>query len=69
MLQLAQQVLKTIPESKSKIVHVPLPQDDPKQRCPDITKARSILGWSPTVDLQAGLAKTIEYYRAELAGS
>jgi UDP-glucuronate decarboxylase len=67
MLQLAEQVLKQIPESKSKIVHEPLPQDDPKQRCPDITKARSLLGWSPTVDLQAGLAKTVEYYRGELA--
>jgi UDP-glucuronate decarboxylase len=67
MLQLAEQVLKQIPESKSKIVHEPLPQDDPKQRCPDITKARSLLGWSPTVDLQAGLAKTVEYYRSELA--
>ncbi|MDB5344021.1 MAG: family NAD-dependent epimerase/dehydratase [Schlesneria sp.] len=67
MLQLAEQVLKQIPESKSKIVHVSLPQDDPKQRCPDITKARSLLGWSPTVDLQAGLAKTVEYYRSELA--
>jgi UDP-glucuronate decarboxylase len=67
MLQLAEQILKQIPESKSKIVHKPLPQDDPKQRCPDITKARSLLGWSPTVDLQAGLAKTVEYYRGELA--
>jgi UDP-glucuronate decarboxylase len=67
MLQLAEQVLKTIPESKSEIVHAPLPQDDPKQRCPDITKARLLLGWSPTVDLQAGLARTVEYYRGELA--
>lgn len=66
MLQLAQEVLKAIPESKSKITHVPLPQDDPKQRCPDITKARSLLGWSPTIDLKTGLMRTVEYYRAEL---
>ena len=69
MLQLAEQVLKQIPDSKSRIIHEPLPQDDPKQRCPDITKARSLLGWSPTVDLQEGLARTVEYYRSELAKS
>ena len=67
MLQLAQEVLKAIPESKSTIEHVPLPQDDPKQRCPDITNAQTILGWSPEIDLRTGLARTVEYYRAELA--
>ena len=67
MLQLAQEVLRAIPESKSTIQHVPLPQDDPKQRCPDITKAKSLLGWSPEIDLRTGLARTVEYYRAELA--
>ena len=67
MLQLALEVLKAIPESKSTIEHVPLPQDDPKQRCPDITKAQTILGWSPEIDLRTGLARTVEYYRAELA--
>ena len=67
MLQLAQEVLRAIPESKSTIEHVPLPQDDPKQRCPDITKAKSLLGWSPEIDLRTGLARTVEYYRAELA--
>ena len=66
MLELAQEVLRAIPESQSKIVHVPLPQDDPKQRCPDITKAKALLNWSPTVDLRQGLAKTVTYYRAEL---
>lgn len=66
MLQLAQEVLKAIPESRSTIIHVPLPQDDPKQRCPDITKAKSLLGWSPTVDLKTGLGRTVEYYRMEL---
>ena len=67
MLQLAQEVLRAIPESKSTIQHVPLPQDDPKQRCPGITKAKSLLGWSPEIDLRTGLARTVEYYRAELA--
>ena len=67
MLQLAQEVLKAIPESKSTIQHVPLPQDDPKQRCPDIAKAKSLLGWSPEIDLKTGLVRTVAYYRDELA--
>ena len=67
MLELAEEILKAIPESKSKILHVALPKDDPKQRCPDITKAKAVLGWSPTIDLKAGLIKTVEYYRQELA--
>ncbi|MEI8383919.1 MAG: UDP-glucuronic acid decarboxylase family protein, partial [Planctomycetota bacterium] len=66
MLQLAEEVLRAIPESKSTITFVPLPQDDPKQRCPDITKAKSLLGWSPTIDLKTGLQRTVEYYRTEL---
>ena len=66
MLQLAEEVLRAIPESKSTITFVPLPQDDPKQRCPDITKAKSLLGWSPTIDLKTGLKRTVEYYRTEL---
>ena len=60
-------MLQAIPESKSTIEHVPLPQDDPKQRCPDITKAKSVLGWSPEIDLRTGLVKTVAYYREELA--
>lgn len=66
MLQLAEEVLRAIPESTSRIEHVPLPKDDPKQRCPDITKARTVLGWTPDIDLRTGLAWTIEYYRSEL---
>jgi len=49
--------------SKSQIVFRPLPVDDPKQRCPDITRARSLLGWEPTVELEEGLAVTVEYFR------
>jgi UDP-glucuronate decarboxylase len=51
----------------SKIVHRPLPQDDPLQRCPDIGMARSLLGWAPSVGLEDGLARTIGYFRALLA--
>jgi dTDP-glucose 4,6-dehydratase len=54
--------------TKSRIVFHPLPQDDPKQRKPDTSKAERLLGWRPTVDLRAGLLKTIEYMRGK-AGS
>ena len=54
--------------SKSKIIYLPLPQDDPKQRQPDISLARKELGWSPAVDLETGLGKTIEYFRKILKG-
>jgi dTDP-glucose 4,6-dehydratase len=52
--------------STSKIVHRPLPTDDPKQRRPDITRARTLLGWEPKVQLEEGLIKTIEYFRAKV---
>jgi dTDP-glucose 4,6-dehydratase len=52
--------------SRSKISFRPLPQDDPKQRRPDITKARKILKWEPKVGLKEGLAKTIEYFRGKV---
>ncbi|MEM0985407.1 MAG: UDP-glucuronic acid decarboxylase family protein [Pseudomonadota bacterium] len=48
--------------SSSKLVHMPLPQDDPKQRQPDISKAKKALDWTPTVDLREGLVKTISYF-------
>jgi dTDP-glucose 4,6-dehydratase len=50
----------------SKIVYEPLPQDDPKQRQPDITKAKSILGWEPKVDRAEGLKRTLDYFKAVL---
>lgn len=65
MLELAELVLK-LTGSKSTLKFEPLPADDPKQRCPDITKARTILGWSPQVPLEEGLKRTIPYYRQEL---
>jgi dTDP-glucose 4,6-dehydratase len=52
--------------SPSRIVHHPLPVDDPKVRQPDITLASTSLGWRPTIDLQAGLAETIAYFRAKI---
>lgn len=62
---LAELVIK-MTGSKSKIVYLPLPVDDPKQRKPDITLAKKELGWQPTVKLEAGLEKTIEYFRKTL---
>jgi Nucleoside-diphosphate-sugar epimerases len=65
ILELAEMILK-LTKSKSKIVFKPLPQDDPKQRQPDITLAKSQLNWEPKVPLQEGLIKTIEYFKAFL---
>ena len=52
--------------SKSKIVYKPLPQDDPKQRQPDITRAKKLLGWAPKIDLEEGLQRTIEYFGSKV---
>jgi dTDP-glucose 4,6-dehydratase len=62
ILEFAQLVQKII-GTNLPIVHKPLPQDDPKQRRPDITRARQLLGWEPKVDLETGLRRTIEYFR------
>ena len=64
--QLAEMVLR-LTGSKSELVFHPLPQDDPVQRQPDITKAKRILGWEPTVALEDGLKETIAYFRKLLA--
>jgi len=66
MLELAEAVIKAT-GSKSKVVYRPLPKDDPKKRCPDITRAREWLGWEPHVTLAAGLQKTIEWYKNTIA--
>ena len=66
MIELAEMVLK-LTGSKSQLVREPLPADDPKQRQPDITVAREVLGWEPTVHLKAGLARTIDYFDKLLA--
>jgi UDP-glucuronate decarboxylase len=65
MLELAQQVLK-LTKSKSRIVHKPLPADDPKQRRPDITLAQKYLKWEPKVQLAEGLEKTIAYFKTKI---
>lgn len=65
ILQFAQ-VIKKLTSSKSEIVYRELPEDDPKVRQPDITRARTILGWEPKVGLEDGLAKTIEYFRSKV---
>jgi UDP-glucuronate decarboxylase len=62
MLQLAQEVIAQT-GSRSTITHKPLPQDDPRQRQPDITRAREWLGWEPAVPLREGLKHTIEYFK------
>ena len=61
MIELAELVIK-LTGSSSKIVHMPLPQDDPKQRQPDISLARKTIGWEPVVPLEEGLRKTIAYF-------
>jgi UDP-glucuronate decarboxylase len=62
MLELAERVLK-LTGARVKVVHLPLPADDPKQRRPDITLAREKLGWEPKVELAEGLAQTIAFFR------
>jgi len=66
ILECAQLVLK-VTGSKSRIRYEPLPQDDPKQRRPDITKARKVLGWEPKIELEEGLRLSIEYFRKAVA--
>lgn len=65
MLELAKEIIK-LTGSKSRIVHKGLPQDDPKVRQPDITKAKELLGWRPKVGREEGLTKTMGYFRAKL---
>jgi len=61
------QRVKSLTGSASPIVFKPLPQDDPKQRCPDISKAKSLLGWEPKVALGDGLKLTLDFFRRQLA--
>jgi len=63
--EIAQIIIRLL-GSRSKVVYRPLPVDDPKQRKPDITRARSLLGWEPTVGLEAGLLSTVDYFRQKL---
>jgi dTDP-glucose 4,6-dehydratase len=63
ILECAKAVLR-ITESNSKIVFCPLPQDDPIQRKPDITKAKRLFGWEPKIDLETGLKLSLDYFRS-----
>lgn len=61
------ETIKAMTGSSSTISYAPLPTDDPMQRCPDISRARTHLKWQPEVDLETGLARTIDYFRGRLA--
>jgi UDP-glucuronate decarboxylase len=62
IIELAEKILK-LTKSKSKLIFKPLPQDDPKQRCPDINMAKKLLSWEPRINLNEGLIKTIDYFK------
>jgi dTDP-glucose 4,6-dehydratase len=64
--QIARTIISLV-GSTSRIVYRPLPQDDPKQRQPDITRARTLLGWDPKIELEEGLAKTVGYFKSKLS--
>ena len=66
MTELANIVLEEI-QSNSQIIYMPLPQDDPTQRCPDISKAKEILSWEPKIQLREGIRNTAEYFKKVLA--
>ncbi|SFR43738.1 UDP-glucuronate decarboxylase [Yoonia tamlensis] len=68
MLELAN-IIRRKTNSESKIVHLRLPTDDPKQRRPDICRAKTLLGWQPAVAFEDGLAQMIDWYRSELDGA
>jgi len=68
ILEFAERI-RALTGSNVPIVFKPLPEDDPKQRCPDITKARRILHWEPEVSLDEGLPRTLEFFRREVAAS
>jgi dTDP-glucose 4,6-dehydratase len=65
LVELARRILR-LTDGANPIVFQPLPQDDPRVRQPDITRARTLLGWEPAIDVDAGLGKTIEWFRAAL---
>ncbi len=65
ILELAEKIIN-LTKSSSKIIHKPLPSDDPTQRCPDISLAEGKLGWSPKIELEEGLSKTIAYFTEKL---
>ncbi len=63
VMQLAEEIIALVAGTASKIVHEPLPQDDPRRRRPDISRAQSLLGWNPTIERAEGLKLSLEYFR------
>jgi dTDP-glucose 4,6-dehydratase len=68
LLELAKRIIALSGSSRSEIVFRPLPQDDPRVRQPDITRARTLLGWEPRIDTDEGLRLTVDWYRQRLGG-
>jgi dTDP-glucose 4,6-dehydratase len=64
VLELAKEIMAMVPGTKSTIAYEDLPEDDPKRRRPDITRAQTRLGWNPTIDRADGLRRTLEYFRS-----
>ena len=67
VIDIAKEVKSLVPGCTSELVFAPMPPDDPRHRCPDITRAKQLFRWSPKVSRREGLAKIIENYRAEMA--
>ena len=65
IIEIAELIIK-LTHSKSILSFMPLPQDDPLQRCPDISKANTLLNWAPKTDQKSGLEKTIDYFKNKL---
>jgi dTDP-glucose 4,6-dehydratase len=63
VMQLAEEIISLVEGTKSKVIHEGLPQDDPKRRKPDITRAKTLLGWEPVVERAEGLKLALEYFR------
>lgn len=66
VVQIAKEIISLVPATKSKIVYQPAAPDDPRLRCPDISRAKNILGWTPVIPRREGLAKMIDSYRDQL---
>jgi nucleoside-diphosphate-sugar epimerase len=64
IIQFARRIIELSGNSNATIVHEPLPPDDPQRRQPDITRAKRLLGWSPEITLDEGLARTLEFFRS-----
>ena len=66
VLELAKEIIAMVPGTRSTIAYEPLPQDDPRRRKPDITRAQTLLGWNPTIERADGLVRTLDYFRTVL---